>query len=105
MDHIDVDQCVVAHDVRLGGMNETHPTHVGGKLVDLVKLLSCSVGQTNCFLALLGLTKIEKTKVIGRCGRKLWMLSVHAAHPVPINSETLAQTAASESTRPTNHAS
>src|SRR5260370_23183425 len=98
MDHIDVDQCVVAHDVRLGGMNETHPTHVGGKLVDLVKLLSCSVGQTNCFLAVLGLTKIEKTKVIGRCGRKLWMLDVHPAHPVPISFATLDQLAGDEST-------
>src|SRR5258708_2673629 len=105
MDHIDVDQCVVAHDVRLGGMNETHPTHVGGKLVDLVKLLSCSLGQPNCFFAICRLTKIKKTKVIGRCGRKLWMLDVHAAHPVPIGFETLHQMTGDESTRATNHGS
>src|SRR5213593_1585468 len=35
--HVQVDQGVVAHDLALGGVNETHAAHVCGQVVDLVE--------------------------------------------------------------------
>ncbi len=100
VDHVDIAQSAVAHDLAFGRMNEPHAPHVGGKLVDLVDRFPVN---HNRLVAVGRLAQIEQRELVPRGRPEFLLFDINATDPVTFSFEFLDQMPANKTTRTAHH--
>ena len=88
--------------IRLGRMDEPHPAHIGGQLVDLVK---GAIFERKRGLAVLRFSQVKEQELIGGRRCEFVLLDIDSAHPVSFPFELLHQMPTDEAARPTDQCS
>ena len=93
LEHVGIDQHVVARDVRVVTRDVPDPSHVGGELVDMVD----PAGGDQ---AIVPTSQIEELEFVRGAGLVLGLLDVHSPNPVPIADQVFDQMMPDEPSSP-----
>src|SRR5437867_3143105 len=91
LQHVDVDERVIVHDLCLVRLDESNPTHVGGEIVHLLD-------PSSRFQTVVPTAKVEELEFVRRRLPVLRSLEIHATHPISATLQVLDEMVTDEST-------
>ena len=97
--HIDVDENAIAHDLGFRRMDEAHPPHVGGELVNLIKRAGYGLLTIRLF------PKVQDHEFIRGSGREFRLFYINAANPIAFLLQFLDEVVGDETARAANQSS
>jgi hypothetical protein len=89
MDHVNVDESAVSHDLALGVFDETHAPHICSELIDFIE--DIAMGRSHRCQTVRWLSQIEKKELIGCRLREFGLFEIHSPYPIPFPFQSFHQ--------------